>query len=196
MFWLENPAILLNDNIDFNGNFIVKLNFITKYLIIISLLLTILFQNTNLLLLIPIFCLFIILIRNIYITEKYNNNHNSCTSSTIHNPFMNPSVNDLLIHPNKPEACEYDFEKTDITDNFYKGMFRNVTDIYNTEGSLRQFYTIPNTHIPNNQEIFAKWLYDDGKSCKEGNYEKCIKNINLDRTGLTRVLSMGSKFDG
>ena len=38
------------------------------------------------------------------------------------------------------------------------------------------FYTTPNTTIPNNQGDFANWLYKTPKTCKEGNGNQCVAN--------------------
>ena len=40
--------------------------------------------------------------------------------------------------------------------------------------SQRQFYTMPNTTIPNAQDDFAKWLYANPKTCKE-DQEFCLR---------------------
>ena len=36
--------------------------------------------------------------------------------------------------------------------------YRDPNDIYNRISSERQFYTTPNTTVPNDQTGFAKWL--------------------------------------
>tara|TARA_Y100000389_G_C17471316_1_gene531432 strand:- start:1137 stop:1760 length:624 start_codon:yes stop_codon:yes gene_type:complete len=195
MFWLEDPLILFNDDFNFNipSDLIGRLNFFFKYVLILSIILTILFQDANFLLLAIVFALLTILIyyhdlsRN---KEKYTDetafiDNKVCTNSTFHNPFMNPSVYDISNNPNKPDACN--IEKVDMNSNFYEGVFRSTNDIFDKESSLRQFYTVPSTSIPNKQKEFAEWLYNEGPSCKEGNYDRCVKNINLDRTDLNRV---------
>jgi hypothetical protein len=59
-------------------------------------------------------------------------------------------------------------------------MFQNVDDIYNTQTSSRQFYTIPSSKIPNDQTLFANWLYNRGPTCKENNGIVCYNNLYKD----------------
>ena len=40
---------------------------------------------------------------------------------------------------------------------------------------MRQFHTMPNTKIPNDQNAFAKFCYGDMKSCKDGD-DLCTRN--------------------
>ena len=51
-----------------------------------------------------------------------------------------------------------------------------MNDIYNNRNSQRQYYTMPNTQIPNDQTSFARWLYATPPSCKEGNGLQCAAN--------------------
>ena len=197
MFWLENPYILFDDkfSLEIPSDFIERLNFLFRYILILSLILVILFQDLKFFILAVIFGLLSILIyyRHISIpNEKYSNENDTvvidnkkCTTSTFHNPFMNPSVYDRANNPDKPEACN--FEKVDMNSKFYEGVFRSTNDHYDKESSLRQFYTMPSTSTPNHQNEFANWLYNEGPSCKEGNYDRCVKNINLDRTDFDKV---------
>jgi hypothetical protein len=40
---------------------------------------------------------------------------------------------------------------------------------------MRQFYTTPNTLVPNNQKDFAQFCYGNMASCKDGDTEMCLK---------------------
>ena len=104
-----------------------------------------------------------------------------CSRSTVDNPFMNPSIADITMNPNHPEACNLDNEevKQMVEDNFNARLFRDVSDLYGNMSSQRQFYTMPVTTIPSNQTDFANWLYNRGTSCKEGNGEQCYRNIHF-----------------
>lgn len=105
-------------------------------------------------------------------------NNKICSRSTTDNPFMNPTIADITENPNHPEACniENDGIRNIVKQNFDKRMFKDVSDIYDNKASQRQFYTVPVTTIPNDQDSFAKWCYSNGKTCKEGNGEKCYTN--------------------
>ena len=48
-------------------------------------------------------------------------------------------------------------------------LFRDLGDEYNFDNSMRQFYSMPNTQVPNNQNEFAKFCYGDLPSRKEEN---------------------------
>ena len=37
---------------------------------------------------------------------------------------------------------------------------------------------MPNTKLVSDQTEFAKWLYDRGPTCKEGNNQACYENAN------------------
>lgn len=102
--------------------------------------------------------------------EKYKNN--KCKKPTYENPFMNTIYNN---EKNEPVACNSDDE--DINDEmrmqYNKNLFQNIDDLWENKNSQRQFYTLPNTRVPNNQIDFAKWLYKVPKTCKEDQY-KCL----------------------
>lgn len=93
----------------------------------------------------------------------------STVKPTLNNPFMNP---DMTSPASKTAAPTY-FEDTgdakelreDITDKFGYNLYKDVDDVYNKNG-MRQFYTVPNTENPSNQEKFIKFLYGDNNNCK------------------------------
>jgi len=99
-----------------------------------------------------------------------------CTTTTIDNPFMNPSIADIKYNPQRPEACNIDKVKDRVEANFKKRVFKDVNDIWGREYSSREFYTVPSTTIPNNQGGYAKWLYGTPPTCKEGNGLECKRN--------------------
>jgi hypothetical protein len=105
--------------------------------------------------------------------EKYTTEE-KCTKPTIENPFMNVMMNEYQENPKRGKACDVDQVKEYVDDYFENTLYRSVDDIYNKDSSTRQYYTMPNTNIPNDQEGFANWLYKiPEKTCKEGNGEKC-----------------------
>jgi len=60
-------------------------------------------------------------------------------------------------------------------DGYFQTMFAsNPGDVFNRTQSQRQWYSMPSTTIPNDQESFQNWLYRvPGQTCKEGNQEAC-----------------------
>jgi regulatory protein YycI of two-component signal transduction system YycFG len=103
-----------------------------------------------------------------------------CIKPSKNNPFMNPTIVDIGDNQNiNLDACSIDNPriKKDINNYFLDNQYRDAIDIYDRKSSQRQFYTMPSTTIPNNQEGFSKWLYYRKESCKEGNGEQCFNNI-------------------
>lgn len=97
----------------------------------------------------------------------------SCVAPSLDNPFMNALPTDAS---DRPSAC-------DITDDdvsrqaehlFSHNLYRDSDDIYGRRaGSLRQYYTMPNTETPNMQTEFATWLYGRRKVCRAGDLDVC-----------------------
>lgn len=102
-----------------------------------------------------------------------------CVKSTLDNPFMNPTVTDILYNPNRPSACTVDNPgvQAEIDKNFNARLYKSVGDIYGRESSQREFYTVPSTTIPNDQSGFAEWCYGSPATCKEGNGTQCHRNM-------------------
>lgn len=98
-----------------------------------------------------------------------------CKKPTINNPFMNIQLHDFD-NQQQIEACNEEDDKInkDINHSFNTKLFMNIDDTFSRTNSQRQFFTTPNTRIPNNQTEFANWLYKMPETCKENN-EKCLK---------------------
>jgi hypothetical protein len=109
--------------------------------------------------------------------KKYLRN---CVLPTRENPFMNVLPTDN--RKRKPACKSYNNEKIKnlVEDKFSKGLFKDINSVYNNENSQREFYTTPNTTVPNKQADFANWLYGVPKTCKEGNGNQCVGN-NMER---------------
>lgn len=107
-----------------------------------------------------------------------------CRKPTNNNPFMNVLLSDD--YENVREACNYtDDIKKDIDNKFYKDIFNDVTNLYGRRTGQRNFYSMPSTTVPNDQEAFANWCYKVPKTCKEGNGGQCYTNLynRLPNTG-------------
>ena len=102
------------------------------------------------------------------------------------NPFMNVLPEDYDNNPNRVAENEaelyneskYDEIQENVDDKFGNNLFTDMTDIYNNRNSQRQYYTMPNTQIPNDQTSFAKWCYATPSTCKEGNNLQCFNNLD------------------
>lgn len=99
--------------------------------------------------------------------DKENKN---CQEPTEDNPFMNTLLTDDF--KTKKRACKYTTKVDEkIDDVFYKDddLFLDVSNIFNKKISQRQFYSTPNTTVPNDQEAFRNWLYKTPEVCATGN---------------------------
>ena len=126
--------------------------------------------------------------KNILNNEKFLNKKNLdivdnkvCVKPSINNPFMNPTIIDIVDSPNKIAACTANnYILNSINDKFYSRIFREAGDIYGKFSSERQYYTVPSTTIPNDQTSFAEWLYKTPPTCKENNGNQCYMNLYND----------------
>jgi hypothetical protein len=91
----------------------------------------------------------------------------TCLKPTKDNPFMNVTPTDYIDFPNRPKACTIDDSKDDTATLFEQGLVRNENDVFFKSASDRQFFTMPNTRLANDQTEFAEWLYKMGPTCKE-----------------------------
>lgn len=134
--------------------------------------------------------------------EGMTNNDNSISQSdfknimkdkysfpTKKNPFMNvmlddykynnkkkpaaPSYNDSVVRNINKNAQTPDLLNS-LVDN--RKLYRNLGDNLNFEHNMRNFHTMPNTKIPNDQKKFAEFCYGNMSSCKEGDTVQCSKN--------------------
>lgn len=103
-----------------------------------------------------------------------------CVLPTKHNPMGNILVSDYVLNPNRPEACDITRRsvKRRAEKLFADSLYRDVDDLWSLKTSSRHFYQTPIQSIPNKQTEFAEWLYKPrGKTCKEGNGQRCINGI-------------------
>ena len=103
-----------------------------------------------------------------------------CEKPTNQNPFMNVLMTDYTEKSERPAACNQlddPIIKNNIKDAFEHNLYSDVSDLFQKNNSQRQFYTTPNTQIPNEQTKFANWLYNTPKTCKEGNGNQCVANL-------------------
>lgn len=209
-FWLENPNILLNKNYiteiwpKDNFDLARKLNAITRIIVLMGILGYYLTKSPF----IPVSAIVSVIVlviifksKNKIINEgfadKMNNNNSpnlkeilkkEFTMPTQENPVMNVLMNEYTDNPTrKPAAPVYNEDvhqemnqkaksKTD------KRLFKNLGDNISFENSMRNFYAMPNTEIPNNQKDFALFCYGNMPSCKDGDNLQCSKNNALLRT--------------
>ena len=99
------------------------------------------------------------------------------TRPSARNPFMNVLLDEISYNPNRPEADAIIHPMNQIVlDDYFRVQWNSdPTDVFGRTQSQRQFYTMPSTGIPNDQESYQNWLYRiPGKTCKEGGRDACI----------------------
>ena len=107
---------------------------------------------------------------------------NDFTQPTKQNPLMNVSLPEIKYNPTrKPAAPAFNpVVEKEINDKagnvgIDPRLFKDLGDKLDFENSMRQFHSMPNTKIPNDQEAFAKFCYGDMPSCKDGDSLQCEK---------------------
>ena len=99
------------------------------------------------------------------------------TQPTTSNPLMNVLLPELNGNPQRKQAAPSfnRITETSINDSVRKQnkidprLFNGMKNDYDLELSMRNFYTNPNTTVPNKQNEFAQFCYGDMISAKEGN---------------------------
>ena len=116
-------------------------------------------------------------------TQIKRHNTSTCRKPTDSNPLMNPILNDSMAY-DSPVPCNSDDTlisnqdlQTQISDSFNKDLFRDVSDLFETKNSQRQFYTVPQSNPPDTVQ-FANWLYGSMPSCKSSQ-SACYKYEDL-----------------
>ncbi len=200
-FWIEEPnEIIKNSNIwpMANQNKISKFNSISRLIILLTIFGFFITRSLSLLLS-GIVTLAIIVFMYYYKPNKEKENINEMftnpdnfTQSTPDNPLSNIQLPEIKDDPDrKPAPDAFGKENEDIINEMTKKMvidksfdgdetikkklFKDLGDEIEFDRSMRNFYSTPNTKIPNDQEGFAKFCYGDMPSCKEGEPLACEK---------------------
>ncbi len=95
------------------------------------------------------------------------------------NPMMNIMMTDYGDNPNRKMAApSYNKRIAEqINDKSIKRnkLYQDLGDNLAFEHQMRNFHSMPNTTIPNNQKGFAEFCYGNMQSCKGGDTEQCNK---------------------
>jgi len=92
----------------------------------------------------------------------------NCQKPNEENPFMNTLLTDNF--KEKKKACTYGKKVDEKINKIYnKDIFMDTSLIFNKKFNQRQFYSMPNTTVPNDQESFRNWLYKTPEVCGTGN---------------------------
>ncbi len=209
-FWLDNPNSLFNrshisqiwptSNLTMNE----KLNAITRLIILLTIIGYMLTKNIRIVVSFFVAIGVIIVMQrtksNDDIKESFQNEkylekkplkENNFTLPTKKNPLMNVMMDDYKYNTNKKPAAPSYNEKVlkEINEsgkNPNAKLYKNLGDNLKYEHSMRNFYTMPNSQIPNDQNAFAKFCYGNMKSCKDGDEFQCTRNnLEAGRRGVS-----------
>lgn len=114
---------------------------------------------------------------------------------TRNNPLMNVLLTDYVDDKDRSPAApafnpvvETDINEKASDSQLYPGtgehgddtsrLFQDLGDELSFDQSMRNFYAMPNTTIPNAQDAFAKYCYGTMPSCKDGDGLQCWNNVN------------------
>jgi len=196
-FWLNNPPVLLKSSqiIEIwpfkKLSLERKLNALTRLVIISTILGYCYTQKLEIIITSIITLLVVIIFYQIKKKKKkkvkegfnkanfFNLKGNQFTQPTKKNPVMNVLLTEINDNPKRPEAApayEPSVENEINTSVADPRLFHDLGDSIAFNQSMRNFYSMPSTTIPNDQEKFANFLYGNMPSCKEGNILQCTKN--------------------
>jgi len=197
-FWMNDPLILIRPNKilefvpnnDMNSN--EKMNAMVRLSVYIGLI-SYFLSNDIRMMYIPVLTVILTIFINYPTYRNIQNFENDikndenvavdvdgklCQKPNSTNPFMNVMVTDYADNPNRLPACKLvdgdEKVKEDVERYFDHNLYKDVDDIYNKINSQRQFYTTPNTMVPNDRESFQKWCFGTMNACKSGDQEECF----------------------
>lgn len=177
--WFDNLKILFDKRYITNffpsqdKTYTTNINAITRFIIINCIILTIYNNDTNYMLFCILLLSFMFMFLNKRKTHIESNNidNQTTTNEECRLPTKdNPMANNILTTDDSLSACDVTNPKIkkEMHATYNDTLFKDVTDIYETKNSERQFYTMPNTRSFNDQTGFAEWLYGkkNRKMCK------------------------------
>jgi hypothetical protein len=182
--WYENLGQFLPTKNQTNNE---KNNALIRFAIYFTIIILFFKQDTRLLaisitIIIIIITLFIGKTEEFDSIDKINENNNldnnlnkACHNPTIDNPYMNYTVGDLINNPDRLAGCNN--VKPLVRQAFSTRLFSDSSDIWGKFVSDRNFYTMPNTKIVNNQLELANWCYGGSGKCKTTG-TNCLKDRN------------------
>lgn len=108
----------------------------------------------------------------------------SFTQPTKDNPLMNVLVNEIQENPNKKAAApSYNETISNEIDKVSKSqcqdskLYNNLGDNLTHQNMMRNFHSMPNTRVYNDQKSFREFCYGTMKSCKEEDADQCSKDF-------------------
>lgn len=204
LFWIEDPNILVSDmnfwpipTMDKQDKF----NAISRFIILLTIIGFLVMPNSTILVTGGVTLSIIVLLY--YLKQPTKEEFNTLmsptvltpqetTQSTPENPLSNVELPEIQFNPKRKEAPPAYTKEQEATINqntkkmvmetsfpedsdLEKKLFKDLGDEIEFDRSMHNFYTTPNTKIPNEQDKFAQFCYGDMPSCKEGDPLACEK---------------------
>lgn len=85
----------------------------------------------------------------------------ACQGPTAQNPMGNFLMNEYEERPDRPPGCDPETVRGGIDEAFYRGLYRDETDIYENANSQRQFYRMPVSTVCNDQRAFGEFCFGE-----------------------------------
>ena len=193
--WFSDPTLLFDKeyimevipNYEWDKN--RNINALTRLIVFLTIIMSIVLQRLS----VPIIGVISILL--VYIIFKSDGKKENFTLSndTAKIEWKNP-LNNLLAGDGKEKkeaplaynnddainkSVEKMVQKTNPTfKNIDKKLFKDLGEKFEFDRSMIPFNSAPNSHIPNDQNLFANFLYGDMVSGKEGNKFKLMGRTN------------------
>lgn len=111
---------------------------------------------------------------NVMLTDYKDDPHRSPAA-----PAFNPVVEEDI---NEKAADSELYPATSVPMDERSRLYQDLGDELVFDQSMRNFYAMPSTTIPNAQDAFAKYCYGDMPSCRDGDSLQCWKNVNTLQT--------------
>ena len=213
VFWLNDPGIIFDQICSFNpftkGSLNYILNAYSRLIMIITIILIPVTKNINVILYGIIALGIIILIHKTYSVDNFISNKElkkiikesaQSNFNTEQLPRKESDFQNLKKNPNNPlkNTLPTEFGQKSIhsgasqsgshTSDYINGKFLQNPSDYVFDSNTRQFFTMPNTLVPNAQTEFANWLYGTENNCRSG-------SIHANRTGLPEASTNCTGFD-
>jgi hypothetical protein len=193
-FWIHDPtALMASDHVfelwptaDMTTH--LKLNAITRLVVVMSLLGYLLTKNARFAI-IGAITIAAVVMYQMYLPPLKEGmeariDSNEYTTPTAANPLMNVLLPEINGPPKKP-ALPYNSETATVINkkvvdqlgkNVDPRIFRGTNNELDLEYSMRNFYTTASTTTPNDQAGFSEFLYGDMPSAKEGDPMALLKH--------------------
>lgn len=112
---------------------------------------------------------------NVLLTEIHDNPNRKAAP-----PAFNPEVENEINRNTKEMIKSLNPGQKNIDER----LFKDLGDNFQFDQSMRNFYSSPNTLVPNDQTAFAEYCYGDMVSCKDGDALACERNVQTYIPGL------------